>query len=220
METAPIPPAAHIAHGPRSSRLSRLLLALCLLALPTPSLATDIAEPAAPFGDPRQVELTDPGSWTLGAYTVTPLATYDLTAVVLGSRTYSSGREADTSPIDFALGWGAMADPTVLSSYDSSQRDRWYYVRWSRSPIAREEIVRSSANTHLLPATPELARQLATVRPGQAVRLRGYLVEVSASDGWRWRSSLTRDDTGQGSCEVIWVEALEVEPPPGVIADH
>ena len=154
----------------------------------------------------------------MGAYTVSPLATYDLTGVVLGSRTYGSGREADTSPLDLALGWGAMADREVLSSYDISQRDRWYFVRWSRSPIAREEVIQSSANTHILPATPELAQQLAVVQPGQAVRLQGYLVEVSASDGWSWRSSLRRDDTGQGSCEVFWVEAFEVERVPGAIA--
>ena len=37
------------------------------------------------------------------------------------------------------------------------------------------------------------------------VRIDGWLVEASASDGWRWRSSTTRDDTGGGACEVVYV---------------
>lgn len=28
--------------------------------------------------------------------------------------------------------------------------------------------------------------------------------------GWRWRSSLSREDTGDGSCELVWVERLEL----------
>jgi hypothetical protein len=38
----------------------------------------------------------------------------------------------------------------------------------------------------------------------------GYLVEVRGRDGFRWRSSLTREDTGNGACELVWVEKLDV----------
>jgi hypothetical protein len=48
------------------------------------------------------------------------------------------------------------------------------------------------------------------VRTGSVVRLEGYLVEARADDGWRWRSSLTREDTGNGACELVWVERLDV----------
>ncbi len=41
------------------------------------------------------------------------------------------------------------------------------------------------------------------------IRLTGYLVQVHGRDGYRWASSLSRADTGVGSCEVIWVESLE-----------
>lgn len=161
---------------------------------------------------PRQGEVAEPSSWSHGRYTVTPLASYELTAFVLSSRSYDEGREADTSPIDLALGWGAMSDHEIVAEFDVTQRDRWYYLRWQGSPLARDEIIRSSANTHLLPASSELASRLELVQPGQVVRLQGYLVEVSAGDGWHWRSSLERGDTGDGSCEVLWVEAVEVEP--------
>jgi hypothetical protein len=35
-------------------------------------------------------------------------------------------------------------------------------------------------------------------------------VDVSAPDGWQWRSSRTRTDSGAGACEVIWVEDVEL----------
>ena len=45
---------------------------------------------------------------------------------------------------------------------------------------------------------------------GKSLTLRGYLVQAQAPDGWHWRSSLTREDTGGGACELIFVQALEV----------
>jgi len=62
----------------------------------------------------------------------------------------------------------------------------------------------------MIPADEGIARQLQALTPGQAVRIEGWLVEVRAADGWRWRSSLTRDDTGGGSCELVFVRDLQV----------
>ena len=58
---------------------------------------------------------------------------------------------------------------------------------------------------HMIPATGEVARALAGIRAGQRVRIDGWLVEVQADDGWRWRSSTSREDTGGGACEVVYV---------------
>ena len=44
--------------------------------------------------------------------------------------------------------------------------------------------------------------------PGQQVRIDGWLVEVQADAGWRWRSSTSRTGTGGGACEVIYVCGL------------
>ena len=49
--------------------------------------------------------------------------------------------------------------------------------------------------------------QLLSVRPGQILELHGQLIRADGSDGWHWVSSLSRTDTGDGSCEVVWVES-------------
>jgi hypothetical protein len=49
---------------------------------------------------------------------------------------------------------------------------------------------------------------LKSVHPAEIVNLSGYLVEVHGPRGMKWRSSLTRTDTGAGSCELMWVEEV------------
>jgi hypothetical protein len=49
------------------------------------------------------------------------------------------------------------------------------------------------------------------LRPGQIVTIGGYLVDVRGPNGFTWNTSLTRGDTGNGACEIVWVESLSVE---------
>lgn len=143
-------------------------------------------------------------------YTLQPLQDFTIEARVLASETYRSDREADLSPVDLALGWGSMSDSAVLDKVKISQSGRFYHWRVDEFPIPRQEIEQSSANMHMIPADGSIERRLKAVRPGQTVRIDGWLVEARGSDGWRWRSSLTRNDTGAGACEVIFVRDFQV----------
>lgn len=150
-------------------------------------------------------------TFEVNGYEMRPLQAFALKARVLSVAHYRIGREADLSPTDIALGWGRMADPAIDEKLSISQSGRWYYWRYSGAPpLPPREIATSSANMHIIPASREVARALAEVEKGKTVSLRGYLVEARARDGWSWRSSLTREDTGNGSCEVVFVQALEV----------
>ena len=63
---------------------------------------------------------------------------------------------------------------------------------------------------HMIPADGNVERTLESVRPGQVVNFNGYLVEAKSSDGWHWRSSLSRNDTGNGACELVYVKSIWV----------
>ena len=54
-------------------------------------------------------------------------------------------------------------------------------------------------------------RPLPKLRPGQLVTIDGYLVDVRGPGGFAWNTSRTRTDTGNGACEIVWVDALAVE---------
>lgn len=146
-------------------------------------------------------------------YTVEPVADYSVRARVLSIERYRIGREADLSPVDFALGWGPMSDQSIIDKLEISQSNRWYQYRWRDAPPVDPSIIAStSANTHLVPADDAIKDRLLSVHKGAVVRLTGYLINVRHSDGWSWRTSLTRDDTGGGSCELMWVTDVAVEP--------
>ena len=101
-----------------------------------------------------------------------------------------------------------MANPAVADKVSISQSNRFYYWHVDQFPIPRREIEINSANMHMVPANAEVERTLQSIRPGQHVTFSGYLIEARAPDGWHWKSSLTREDTGAGSCELVWVEKI------------
>lgn len=160
--------------------------------------------------EPKQGNISRKRMWQHKGYWFEPLATFHLSARVLHKKTYDFGREADLSPLDLALGWGPMSDQRILDRLSISQSSRWYFVRYKSAPLARSAITNSSANMHMIPADDDIEDMLNAVRHGNLITLRGYLVAVRADDGWRWRSSLRRDDTGNGSCEVVWVEEVSI----------
>ncbi len=160
---------------------------------------------------PRQVLIAQGQSWEHKGYRLTPLATYKIRARVLGKEKYRFGRESKLSPFDLALGWGPMSDQAIVDRLEISQSGRWYYWQAQILPLSKQALITSSANTHIVPAKPEIAEALGLVRVGEVITLRGKLVAIAGRDGWQWRSSLRRDDTGQGACEVFWVEEVELQ---------
>jgi hypothetical protein len=77
--------------------------------------------------------------------------------------------------------------------------------------LSRETVIAHSANTHVIPADPAVARRLSHLRRGQVVTLSGDLVDGVRDDGASIRTSLVRTDTGAGACEVMLVREVEIE---------
>lgn len=170
-----------------------------------------VAGPQALGESPLQ-EATHEAAFTFRGYQVQPLASFAVRARVLSREDYALGKEADLSPMDLALGWKRMADPAVYQALNITQGGRWYRYRWrDPPPIPLQEIIESSANMHMIPATPGVERALQSARAGGYIRITGRLVEVTHPSGWRWKSSLTRSDSGAHSCELVFVDAVQVE---------
>jgi hypothetical protein len=103
-----------------------------------------------------------------------------------------------------------MSDQAVIDQISISQSNRWYRWRISGNyPIPRKEIQTQSANMHMIPANSLVERVLKKANKGQIVSISGYLIRVDKSN-WRWKSSLTRNDTGGDACELIYVESLDI----------
>jgi hypothetical protein len=168
-----------------------------------------ILAPQDPLQNPPESE----APWVFRKHRITPLARFELRARVLSTERYRFDRAAELSPLDFALGWGPMSDTRILESFSIQQRDRWYFWSAARMPISAGDVISHSANMHMVPADPLVEKRLLAVKTGQILELRGMLIRADGLDGWHWVSSLTRTDTGDGSCEVVWVESVSA-------ADH
>ena len=148
-----------------------------------------------------------------GKYTIKLLAGYNIEARVLRAKRYWSGDLAKFAPYDLALGWGPMSDQGILDQLHITQGNRFYFWEYQgRPPIPQEEIISHSANVHVIPANIAVRNQVAWLRRGDLIRMKGYLVEVTAPGMSPWRSSLSRTDSGIGSCEIMWVESLDKIP--------
>ena len=162
---------------------------------------------------PQQLPLAGPLSLPDDdAYRLTPRARFDLSARVLSRADYRFDAGADLVPTDLALGWQQMSDSAVLDHIAISQANRFYFWSVRRFPIPRRVIETESANMHLIPADAEVRLALKRVRVGDVITLDGYLVDARRGNGFVWRTSLTRDDTGAGACELVYVEQLRIAP--------
>jgi hypothetical protein len=160
--------------------------------------------------DPVQENLNENGMMMVDDFFLTPMATFQIEARVLSTQRYRSGRESDLSPLDLTLGWGPMSDETNLEKIDIRQSARFYFWKTDRFPIPRKDIETHSANMHMIPSNDRVESLLKQIKPGETVTITGKLVNVEAADGWRWRTSLTRNDTGNGACEIVYVEKVEI----------
>jgi hypothetical protein len=148
-------------------------------------------------------------SFMFGEFQITPRADYDIEARVLSVEPYKMDGGAKLSPIDFAVGWGPMSDTAVLDHFRITQGARFFTIYPDETAIDLRTALLGSANMHLIPSTGRIRDQLEDVRPGNLVQLRGYLVSVEGPNGYTWNTSLTREDTGAGACELFYVEEVE-----------
>lgn len=174
-----------------------------------------VCQPPPQFSDSNQPLQSEVAGkmppFRLGAATVSPLAGFSLQARVLAREDYSFGKESDYSPTDLALGWGPMAEPGMAKRLQVSQGSRFYRYRWGSEgpPMAPDQIISHSANMHMVPADRIVARSLARINAGDVVRISGWLVRIDGDDGGHWQSSLSRDDSGAGACELIFVCSIQ-----------
>lgn len=145
--------------------------------------------------------------------TLRPRAEFLADGLLLSRKRYRD-EAGHLSPMDLAIGWGRMSVPGILGDADVGQDGRWYYVTWKHGalPIPPQEMMRSSANVHIIPSTDDVSRSLMALRAGEKIRVTGWLVDVSGPNGFSWNTSLSRTDTGDGACEILYVCSVSAPP--------
>lgn len=151
-------------------------------------------------------------------YAVEPQYEYDLSGMVVSYRqhdAYSSMHRLANDHLnmaDLCVVWGDTAASPHLSeisfwngiftcNFQTQSRTAWESIR-----------PQQVANNHLISADDLIRGQVAKVKIGDQVRVRGWLASYGSGSNKRGTST-TREDTGDGACETIFVNDFEIVKP-------
>lgn len=148
---------------------------------------------------------------------------YDITAVVASVKDYWGLGDYDTlAPRDVCLVWGGLKDAYLKGNASFTQYSRFCYpvvdgkeynsldVAEVRGAFGNKMLaLHEFSNNHIIPSSVEIRRQVFGLKKGSEVRLSGYLVNVNYGE-MQISSSVTRNDYGDGACEVFYVTKVDV----------
>ncbi len=151
-------------------------------------------------------------------YELTPLYNYTISGLIVGKmdyRLFSIYKTSSAFPIDVCLIWGDNVKNGVFrkDGVKFSQDCRWCWVEWERDVGFN---VQELSNNHLIINDRGVEKKAKAMMRGDQVTLKGKLVNVKfrprdGKQGWgSWNTSISREDTGAGACEVIYVEEIDV----------
>lgn len=146
-------------------------------------------------------------------YEVVPVADYELWGVVVTHNDIDGfmdiTHDADSVDIkDICVVWGdnlKTGDYRKVAYYSGD-----FVCYFSYGPDVTF-IHNQLSNSHLLSDNASVREEISRVNIGDQIRLSGMLVNYRPSGkntSWR-NSSVTRDDQGNGACEVVFVESFE-----------
>ncbi len=139
---------------------------------------------------------------------------YEIAGEVLSIETYRVSFKSEFFDVDLGLIWGPRT-AELKQKYRFEQAARWLIWR-TKGPVSdaeRRYITSHISNNHLIPAEGRRNLLKAIQWPGRGdkVRIVGYLVDIKDLSGRVIvASSTSRDDTGAGACEVIWVDEIQI----------
>ena len=150
-----------------------------------------------------------------GHFTITPVAGYKISGMVVAKETYPSGWEGEISPVDLAIVWGKLAESEYDRYISYNQSNRWYFYQYKAgSPFDNSFVISHSANNHIIPANENIHEAVKTIGKKDMVVLEGVLVNIKGTYKGQpvtWNTSLSRTDTGNGSCELFYVSKVRID---------
>lgn len=148
-------------------------------------------------------------------FTLRPVAEYKLSGRVVSKETYSYDWNGEISPIDLAIVWGKLAEPEFDQYMTYNQSNRWYFYKYKpESPFDSSYVISHSANNHIIPGNKNIYRAVKAIGKKEKIVLEGFLVNLEGTfKGGRvtWNTSLSRTDTGNGSCELFYVSKVRID---------
>lgn len=131
----------------------------------------------------------------------------EFAARILSKEDYKYEIDGKVVPMDIVFGWGKMSQDKYIKQIDLSQGVRWFHYKLNGVP--HNQIKCNFDNFHIIPQTGKIKREIDSFREGEAVMVKGYLVDLSCSNGVKRNSSLSWCDRSATSCEQILITSIK-----------
>jgi hypothetical protein len=164
----------------------------------------------------------EPFDITVGdvTYSITPLYNYELWGMIVSLHHSGGWMDMYHHSIwkdfinikDVCVIWGARNIRSEVYKRLKFSSDTWTcYYYWNDRETGRLFNGRCLSNNHLLSDEKKLNRLIMDAEIGDQIYFRGYLSNYSHSNNtFRRGTSTTRNDTGNGACETIYLEDFEI----------
>jgi hypothetical protein len=152
-------------------------------------------------------------------YTVNPVADYEIWGLVVSNHDTSTwwnwihkASNDNLNVVDLCVVFAENVKTGGYVGLDYSSGQFVCYVQTRSSEKWQRFSTRALSNNHLLADRPSIVSKLRNVQIGDQVRIRGWLATYAHNHGFAFTrgTSLTRDDTGNGACETVYVQEVDV----------
>lgn len=152
-------------------------------------------------------------------YTIHPKFDYELYGVIVSysnadgfTNIWHHKRWQDFINVrDLCVIWGNNIESGVYRQmkFNSDSWTCWAY--WPNRETAAQFTMNALSNNHLVTDNDRIKAALMQAEPGDLIRIKGVLAEyVNPAGGYTRGTSTTREDTGQGACETIYVDEFAI----------
>lgn len=170
--------------------------------------------------DPFQRMLSVKDPYTLeyrgSNYLIEPVADYDISGMIVSHNDIKAFDDiyhtSDSVDIrDLCLAWGENIERDNHLSFNFKNEPWSCHITQKSSDSPGEFRMENLSNNHLLVSSAKLREQIYELHPGDQIRLTGQLINYGhpGEEPFR-RTSLVRTDDGNGACEVLFVDNLQV----------
>ena len=151
-------------------------------------------------------------------YYIEPVYNYEISGLLVelhdsdswNDMTHTEGKDFINTR-DLCVVWGENLKNDLYRRVKFSHGDWTCYFQAFDGETFRLFRQNQISNNHVLPADDAIARAMKSVEIGDQIYAKGMLVNYERSGHPPSRNtSITRDDTGNGACEIIWVSEFKV----------
>jgi hypothetical protein len=155
-------------------------------------------------------------------YELAPLYDYEINGLVVHRMDYtwfSLYKMDSIFPLDLCIMWGGDVKSGVYKNKNLkfSQDSRFCRYSWRGNLKFNANEV---SNNHILVKDKALENRLKSINAGDQIKIKGKLVNVSGQnigspgkydpENFKMKSSVRRNDTEAGACEIIYLEDFEI----------